>query len=224
MFPLLQRDAENPLELFQIWLNLPAADKLVPPHFAMLWGNDIPHLHFTDGQGRAAEVTVIAGELDGRRAPAPPPHSWASRPDAHVAIFHLHLDAGAQWTLPAAAHASAARSLYFFDGRALRVAGETVASKTGLDLDPEAAVMLQAIDGPAEALLLQGRPIAEPVVQYGPFVMNTQAEIQRAFQDYQRTRFGDWTWPSEDPTHGLEASRFAQYADGRVERPGPPPP
>jgi quercetin 2,3-dioxygenase len=67
-------------------------------------------------------------------------------------------------------------------------------------------------------LVLQGRPIAEPVAQHGPFVMTTRAEIQQAFVDYQRTRYGGWPWPSDAPVHPRDAGRFARHADGRVEQ------
>ena len=65
MFPLLDRDGPNPVELFQIWLNLPAADKMVEPHFTMLWDDDIPRRGHVDDDGRATEITVIAGALGG---------------------------------------------------------------------------------------------------------------------------------------------------------------
>ncbi|HMZ60011.1 MAG TPA: pirin-like C-terminal cupin domain-containing protein, partial [Leptospiraceae bacterium] len=67
-------------------------------------------------------------------------------------------------------------------------------------------------------LLLQGRPINEPVVQYGPFVMNSRQEIQEAYDDYVRTEFGGWPWNSGEPVHGNEG-RFAKYPDGKKEVP-----
>src|SRR5579863_6456393 len=92
MFPLLERTRPNPLELFQIWLNLPGVDKLAPPHFAMLWSRDIPRLSFADARGRSTEVTLVAGALEGRRAPSPPPRSWASRADADVTIAPIRME------------------------------------------------------------------------------------------------------------------------------------
>ena len=69
----------------------------------------------------------------------------------------------------------------------------------------------------AQLLLLQARPIGEPVAQYGPFVMNTQAEIHQAFADYRRTEFGGWPWPQRDPVHPRSAGRFARHADGQID-------
>ena len=220
MFPLLERNAPNPVELFQIWLNLPGEDKLVPPHFTMLWDRDIPRCVFTDAAGRTTEVAIVAGALDGKRAPSPPPRSWASRRDTDVAIWTIRMQSGATWDLPAAAHPESVRALYFFRGPSVRVAGQALASHAAVVLGPEERVRIEAGESECEMLLLQGRPIGEPVAQHGPFVMNTRTEIQRAFQDYQRTRFGGWPWPADDPVHPREEGRFARHADGRIERIG----
>jgi redox-sensitive bicupin YhaK (pirin superfamily) len=216
MFPLLDAQGPNPVELFQIWLNLPGEDKLADPHFDMFWDRDIPRHTVVDVSGGTVEVTVIAGALAGQVPPAPPPRSWASRPESDVAIWHVRLDPGTSWELPPAAGADSVRVLYAFEGESLQVADATLARDTAAVLRSDEPVVLASASG-AECLLLQGRPIGEPVAQYGPFVMNTRAEIQQAFDDYQRTGFGGWPWPSDEPVHGVDPARFARHADGRVE-------
>jgi redox-sensitive bicupin YhaK (pirin superfamily) len=218
MFPLLRRDQPNPLELFQIWLNLPPEDKLVEPHFSMLWNEDIPHVRSADERGRITDVTIIAGRLDDRRAPPPPPKSWASRTDTDVAIWSIRMDPGARFTLPPAAGSDTVRTLYFFRGPSLRVGDQPLESYSAAVLRSDVEAPLEAGDEACEILLLQGRPIGKPVAQHGPFVMNTREEIQRAIADYQRTQYGGWPWESDDPVHGASAGRFARHADGRIER------
>ena len=217
MFPLLRRDAANPVELFQIWMNLPASDKLAPPHFSMLWAHQIPRRVETDSAGRTTTVTVVAGQVGDSIAPSPPPRSWASRADAHVAIWTIDMAPGARWTIPPAP-AGVARSLYLFRGGPVLAGGRKLEGKVGVRVTPGAPVDLVNGVAGSELVVLQGRPIGEPVAQHGPFVMNTQAEIQQAFMDYRRTRFGGWPWPVDDPTHGREDARFARWPDGRVER------
>ena len=227
MFPLLKSDAPNPLELFQIWLNLPAINKMAAPHFTMLWHEEIPRWNELDAQGRVTEIVCIAGELAGRsagqpsasKALSPPPDSWASLQASGVGIFTLKLAPGAVWTLPAAS-ADVARVLYFFKGESIHVAGQSVKARHAIQLRSDLACELTNGDAESELLLLQGRPIGEPVAQHGPFVMNTQQEIQQAFADYQRTQFGGWPWGKSDPVHTRETGRFAKHADGRVEERG----
>src|SRR5690349_13563342 len=89
MFPLIDPEKPNPVELFQIWLNLPKSDKMVAPYFTMLWSRDIPRIVEQDTGGRSTEVSVIAGMLGGKKAPAPPPQSWAARPTSDVAIYSI---------------------------------------------------------------------------------------------------------------------------------------
>lgn len=220
MFPLLDTVGPNPLELFQIWLNLPARSKMAPPHFTMFWAEDIPRHRVFDGQGRAAEIVVIAGALPGAEAGAPlplPPDSFAAQPDSALAIWTLKLDAGARLVLPPAPGAGARRRLYFFKGRSIAIAGRQLREPASIDVPADSPVELVAGEETVELLMLQGRPIGEPVAQYGPFVMNTRQQLQQAFEDYQRTQFGGWPWPDSAPVHGAEPRRFARHVDGRLE-------
>ena len=218
MFPLVDRDRDNPLELFQIWLNLPARSKMAAPHFKMLWREAIPKLRFSDAAGRNAVVELIAGQLGDSRAPAPTPESWAADPENHVAIWLITLEAGAEWQLPAAVP-GLNRSLYFFKGDALWVEGEQVSNTHSIKLIADQAVELKNGKETAQLLLLQGRPINETVAQHGPFVMNTPEEIRQAFADYRQTEFGGWPWPNAEPDHGTRG-RFARQADSSEETPG----
>lgn len=213
MFPLLNTDAPNPLELFQIWLNLPARHKMVQPHFTMLWNERIPRLEHADAAGLRTTVTVVAGALDGAGAPLPPPpESWAAQADADVAIWTLRMEPGAHWTLPAARGQGTRRMLYWFVGEGLSIASEPQGGHAALEVAADRALELVNTGGDTvECLLLQGRPIGEPVVQYGPFVMNTQQEIMQAMQDFRRTQFGGWPWDASDPVHGSAPRRFARH-------------
>ncbi|HZA49902.1 MAG TPA: pirin family protein, partial [Myxococcaceae bacterium] len=115
MFPLLNRTGPNPLELFQIWLNLARDDKPAEPHFSMFWDSAVPRHTARDAEGRRTEVTIVAGRIEEQHAPRPPPHSWASRPQSDVAIWTVTMEPGARWKLPAASPGSN-RRLYFFRG------------------------------------------------------------------------------------------------------------
>lgn len=224
MFPLLGARKDNTLELFQIWLNLPAANKMVQPHFKMLWNKDIPKITVKDNAGRETRVELIAGSYRGTRAPAPPPDSWAAKPENAVAIWHIEIPAEGKWILPAAPVAGVNRFLYFFSGETITVGGEQIAAQHGFRFDAGTELTVRAGEKPALLLLLQGKPIAENVAQYGPFVMNTRAEIEQAFADTsrwlaegQRTHFGGWPWKTSEPVHDRGRGRFARHADGRKE-------
>ena len=218
MFPLLDRTGPNSAELFQIWLNLPADDKMVDPYFTMQWGEDIPRLDLSDAEGRKVELTVIAGMIDGVRPLAAPPDSYASSADSDLAIWHVALEPLARWELPPAASDDTTRTLYVFEG-SMSVAGHSVGAPTGVLVRPSEPVTVAAGSEGAEVLVLQGRPIGEPVARYGPFVMNDRAGIEQALADYQTSGFGGWPWPTDDPVHPRSAGRFARHADGRIEEP-----
>ena len=216
MFPLLNRNGGNPLELFQIWLNLPASGKFSKPFYAMLWAENIPVYRAKDTLGKTIEIRMIAGHIAEVTAPPPAPDSWAADPANEVAIWVMKMEDHARWTIPAASP-EVNRTLYFCKGSSVRVAGVEIPCCQAIDLFAEQEVIVENGDSESEFLLLQGRPINEPVVQHGPFVMNTYEEIHQAIRDYQKDQFGGWPWPRYDMVHGRDKGRFARYADGRLE-------
>ena len=216
MFPLLSEKKENPMELFQIWLNLPKKNKMVEPHFKMLWQDMIPRYVHKDNNGKSTTVEVIAGKIGSIKAPAPPPDSWAATESNEVAIWNIKMNPGAVWTLPKAS-AGINRTVYFYEGESLNLAGTSIPKYNAVELEANMDVLVQAGDQPTSILLLQGKPIGETVIQYGPFVMNTKEEINQAFEDYHRTQFGGWPWPRYDQVHPRDKSRFARHADGKEE-------
>src|SRR5262249_22210316 len=138
--------------------------------------------------------------------------------DTDVKIWTIKIAPEAQWNLPATRQGTN-RTLYFFRGNSVQIDNQFVDRHVAIQFENPDEVLIQNGASESEFLLLQGRPIAEPVAQYGPFVMNTRDEIQQAFRDYQRTGFGGWPWPSDEPVFPRTEGRFARHADGRVEHP-----
>ena len=206
--------ARTRCELFQIWLNLPAADKMVEPYFTMLWNEDLPRHrrhrrrrahdrgHGDRGRARRACARRRRRPTRGRRGPRPTSRSGTSC-----------CEPGAQWTLPPAAGPDTVRTLYVFEGaRAHRRPRPRRADRRACCASTTTSTIAGGPDG-AEVLVLQGRPIGEPVAQHGPFVMNDEAGIEQAFADYRATEFGGWPWPTDDPVH--RARRRALRAPSR---------
>ena len=213
MFPLLKGEERNQLELYQIWINLPQSKKMADPYYTMLWNEEIPEVSVSDEEGRVTTLRLIAGVLNGVVPPPPAPDSWAADPGNEVAIWTINMEAGAKWALPPAVN-PVNRTLYFNTGASLKVSGVEVQPYHAIELFPGQTTTLENGSAPSKLLMLQGRPIHEPVVQYGPFVMNTEQEIYQAFTDFRETQFGGWPWQRTDPVHSPAKGRFATFADG----------
>jgi hypothetical protein len=214
MFPLLNNEKENTFELFQIWLNLPAHKKMATPGYKMLWGETIPRVIINDFKKRKIEIDVIAGKINDKSAPSPALDSWAADSTNEVAIWHVIMEENAELKLPLASE-FVNRSLYFFEGESIQLNGNEININHVVELNTNQSVAIQNGEKKARILILQGKPINEPVVQYGPFVMNTQAEIQKTFNDFQQTRFGGWPWPRTDMVHDKRKGRFAKFDNGK---------
>lgn len=216
MFPLLKGHEDNPLEIFQIWLNLPGKDKGVNPHFGMLWGEDIESFTYSNG----ASVRVIAGAFNEVKGVKPNPDSWANNPENNVGIWTIKIPAGAEIEIPRQAP-DCPRNLYFYKGDALLINGATVPLNSRIQTRSiEELKVVNSSNGEAFLLVLQGKPLFEPVAQYGPFVANSQYEIQEVISKFQSSQFGGWPWPTHEQAHDAELGRFAKHSDGRLEEKG----
>ncbi|WP_343748473.1 pirin family protein [Fluviicola sp.] len=214
MFPLMSQTEENPLELFQVWLNLPKKDKMVEPHFKMLWRENISNLKFDHDK---VLVELIAGNWNGKQAGTlPPPNSWAFPAENEVLVVNIKMEPHAKISLPKAS-VGVNRSLFFYEGDQLTINDQEFDSYSGFFLEPSVETTLTSHDSPVSIFILQGKPIGEQVMQYGPFVMNTKEEIKQAFDDYHQTQFGGWPWGRYDQVHDRSKVRFALHADGTEE-------
>ena len=225
MFPLIHTEQANPLRFFQIWINLPGRNKMVDPEFAMFWAENVQAWSSDDG---LSSITVWFGDYflqPEEKALAdknnrPPRNSWASDPENDVAILHIVVQPGGKVTLPKARIDNVNRTLYLIEGiESARIGDQGFSQPSLIVVDGQQEIELSAIDsasGPTEFLLLQGKPIAEPVAQYGPFVMNTENEIRQAFADYQRTQFGGWPWERNDMVFPRDKGRFALTGGNEV--------
>lgn len=195
---------------------------MVEPHFSMLWPEEISHPPRDRRAGPHHRGDDDCRRPGGPRASRCTTALVGRRPQHDVALWHVVLDPGATWEMPAARADETVRVLDRFEGDGLDVRdangqGRNLGRSTAAVVDSPRNLRLTAAESGIELLVIQGRPIGEPVAQHGPFVIDTKAEIVQAFEEYQRTQFGGWPWDRDDPVQGTSTNRFARHADGRVE-------
>ena len=213
MFPMLQSDKENRLELFQIWLNLPARSKQVDAHFEMIWVDEIPQW-----KSNGVFTRLIYGQIEGHTQSVCPPNSWASDRQNHLQLVQYIIDPGATLQLQGTDQ-PLHRALYQYKGTS-QINGQGFEEGTGIFIEEQEELTIEnSSEEPVYLILMQGKPIGEPVAKYGPFVMNTSQEIEQVIQNYRRTEFGGWPWPTAEHVHDAGRGRFAQYPDGYIKLP-----
>ncbi|OSM04039.1 putative pirin family protein [Magnetofaba australis IT-1] len=164
-------------EAVQLWVNLPAKQKMTPPAYQALTRAQIPQVALPDGAGSAR---ILAGELDGQTGPA--------RTTTPMNVWDLRLRAG--HTVNVAVTDGHTASLFVLHGKIGFDAENSVQSAEMAVLERAGSRITFTVEEDATVLLLSGQPIDEPIVGHGPFVMNSVAEIEQAMQDYTRGRMG----------------------------------
>jgi redox-sensitive bicupin YhaK (pirin superfamily) len=219
MFPLVHQDKPNPLELFQVWLNLPAKDKFVEPEYKMLWSEEVPVVLHKDKSNNVSEVRIIAGEFDGIKAIKPNTGSWAYNPNNRVSILLVKMAPNAQFRLPKGTP-TMNRNLYYYEGNdVITIDNESFQKDYRVKLMSDDEIPIQNGQSEAKFIILEAEPIQEQVFQYGPFVMSTKEEVIQAYRDYEENQFGDWPWDRYDPVNAITDQRFAKYVDGTFHYP-----
>jgi hypothetical protein len=167
---------EGLMQGFQLWVNLPAKDKMTAPRYQDIAADRVPTVRLGDG----AHAKVLAGEIAGVRGPVDPG-------ETQPIFLDLALAAGAAARVPLPEGHNA--FVYVYEGEAkVGEPGEPLASGRIGVLSPGDGVALSSQDG-ARLILVAGKPLREPVAKYGPFVMNTEAELRRAFADFRAGKF-----------------------------------
>jgi len=169
--------AGGPFRMVQLWVNLPAKDKMVPPGYQGILSAEIPTVALG---GEAGAARIIAGELGGVRGPA--------RTFTPINVWDVRLNRDAETVLPLPAGHTG--MLVVLSGH-VTVYGETAGAAEVLLLDRHGEGVSVAADADTVMLVLTGEPIDEPIVGYGPFVMNSEAEIRQAIDDFNSGRFGE---------------------------------
>ncbi|NKF22302.1 pirin family protein [Solimonas marina] len=180
----MPQQTEGRMRGFQLWINLPAAEKMKPASYRDIPATDVPAVDL----GGGVEVHVIAGTLEAGDQHVDGPVSPAAAPLTTEPLYlDVRLAPGASFRQPLADTRTA--FVYVYDGEA-KIAGKPLPNRAAGALDAGDTVQIDAGPQGARVLLLAARPLREPIVQYGPFVMNTREEIEQAIFDYQSGTFG----------------------------------
>ena len=218
MFPLFNQKEKNKLDFFQIWLNLPSHNKRVAPNFEMYWKGDIPKISGDSKTNRNSDVELVTGDFMGIESPIAPPNSWANDKKNDVAVWIIRLDSDGEFNIPNT-KSGANRNLYVIKNSKIKIDGENIIGGSILEIDASKSTMIKNLGDKTKILMLQGVPINEPVVKYGPFVMNSRSEIEQAFHDYNKTEFGGWKWGNSEPVHEAGKEKFAKLINGKISKP-----
>ena len=195
---------EGKLHGFQLWINMPAKLKMSKPEYIYI-DADKMSVH----QDQDKQVKVIAGKFEKAEGPQ-------KNHNVDPIYFHILLNEGKMFKCDVPEEHNS--FIYLLKGE-IKI-GEKEHDQTkdsNLILLERGNELHVKANKKSEFLFIAGKPINEPVAQYGPFVMNHQYEIQETMQEYQSTQFGGWPWPKPDHVHAKESGRFAKYADGKIE-------
>jgi quercetin 2,3-dioxygenase len=218
MYPLAFDDRKNPTDITQIMIDLPLEHKNSPNEVRMLWSEQIPVLTMDDGNGHICTVKVIAGRFGDTQASLPNRVSWAADPEHHVRILKLVMSPDAELTIPAVS-TTVNRNLYFVSGGCVSIDGQTYEDDSRLKLVGNEDVNIKNGNETGEYWLLEGEPIGEKMIVFGPVSLPTDKDVRNAMDLIRKKELDDWQWGLVDRAQPKGTDRFIRYTDGHDEYP-----
>jgi len=212
MYPLLDQENDNPVQITQIVVNIPLERKNQGNSVRNVWSEDIPEI-----TGDGYRVTVYCGEYGGKSLYSPNENSWAVAENG-VRILRIVLDAGASLTFDPAAD-GVTRNVYQTEGKGARLDSVEITEGTRLKVKPGCGFTIEAGKEPAVFWLLEGKPIGQTMAQFGPVILDNIDNVRAAMDDIRKNEFQEWKWGVMDVTNPLDMGREFHRADGSVEYP-----
>ncbi|MGX6977704.1 pirin family protein [Vagococcus elongatus] len=211
MFPLIETEKNNPFEIVQIWLNLPAHKKMVPPSYKMYWHENIPVIKLADKNPDKNFLKVLVGSYNGVQAERPVENSYGYEEENHINVWDGKLEKGERFVIPSYPN-DVKVQFYVGDGK-FKVDDYLVDRNSLLVYTSDSEITFTAEED-SEFMVFIGKEIKEEIYAYGPFVMNTKAEVVQAYEDFRKNQFGGWPWSSSAPTIPSDKGRFSVYDKG----------
>ncbi len=213
MYPLLDQENENPVQITQIVVNLPLERKNAGNRVNNIWAEDIPVI-----QGDGSRVTVFCGEYCGKSVYSPNEGSWAVA-ENRVRILRVELDAGSKLDLEPVDD-SVIRNVYQTEGKGSKMDGVEITEGTRLKIKTGFGFTIEAGKEPAVFWILEGKPIGQEMARFGPVILDNIDTVRAAMDDIRKNEFLEWKWGVMDVTNPIDMGRELHRADGSVERPG----
>ncbi len=213
MYPLINQEDRNPNDITQIMIYLPKSKRNNAPEVGMIWSEKIPNKE-KDG----VEIRVIAGNFEDLVANVPNKDSLANDSEYHISIVRFVMSPGSKIELkPISPNLN--RNIYCIDGKGLEICGNNIEASSRVKLDGNANIIITNGNEPSTLWLLEGMPLNERIVSYGPIIHDTDQDVRKALDELRKTEFENWSWDYIDLAQPLGTPRHMTYGDGRTDYP-----
>jgi len=212
MYPLANQEDRNPNDITQIFLNLPMSMKGGENAVNTVFKEEAA---FVESEG--SRVLVMCGKYGGHDVRSPSPVSW-SHGDNHVRILRVEMAPGARFVLDPTS-AEAKRNLYYVSGGGLTICDREFEQGARATMVPTEEVVVVNGDSDSVLWVLEGKPIGEKVVAFGPVFLDNLDDVRAALDEIRKDLYSEWPWDVIDKAQPLGTGRFIEYPDGIVRKP-----